>query len=443
VGSRLRIQVAAAYLVAGAVLIAAGGCSSPGTPGSASPSSTSPGRLAGGCLPAATCHTPLQIRIAYGIQPLLDRGIDGRGQTVVLPELAQERLSPPGVTDIRQDLALLDSRFGLPAARLQVMTTLAGSASPWLAADEEVEDAEIVHAVAPDAAIRVILLKAADWATAQGRTSALATVLRPGFSRGGVISISAGVGEHCLTSAEVTRLNSALQEARDHHVTVVASSGDYGVASKPCPGASAALPPVKEVSLPASDPFVLAAGGTILTASHGTGAYISESAMTAPAQQAARQSYASGGGFSHRFTRPAYQDGVPGIGPAARGVPDVAADASPSGGMALAITGAGRSIFTGASGTSAAAPLWAGLIALADQYARRDLGFVNAALYHIGRSAAYHRAFHDITSGSNTVEFAGKTIMGYRAVPGWDPVTGWGSPDARVLIPLLARYASR
>ena len=165
--------------------------------------------------------------------------------------------------------------------------------------------------------------------------------------------------------------------------------------------------------------------------------------MTAPAQQAARRSYASGGGFSHLFTRPAYQDGVPGISAAARGVPDVAADGSPSGGMALAITGAGRSIFTGASGTSAAAPLWAGLIALADQYARRDLGFVNAAIYQIGRSAAYHRAFHDITTGTNTVEFAGKTIMGYRAVPGWDPVTGWGSPDARALVPLLARYASR
>ena len=236
------------------MLIAASGCTSAGTQGSASPSSTSPGKLAGGCLSAATCNTPRQIQVAYGIQPLLDRGIDGRGQTVVLPELAQERLSPPGVTDIRRDLALLDSRFGLPAARLQVITALAGSASPWLAADEEVEDAEIVHAVAPDAVIRVILVKAADWATTQGRTTALAAVLRLGSFRGGVISISAGVGEHCLTPAEVTRLNTALQEPRDHHVTVVASAGDYGVVSKPCPGASASSPPVREVSLPGLRP---------------------------------------------------------------------------------------------------------------------------------------------------------------------------------------------
>jgi subtilase family serine protease len=100
------------------------------------------------------------LRVAYGIQPLLDRGTDGRGQTVVLMEFASTPPQPPGpqVTDIRQDLTLFDAVFGLPAARLQVDTTLAGSAGPWLAGLEEVEDSEIVHAIAPDATIRVILI---------------------------------------------------------------------------------------------------------------------------------------------------------------------------------------------------------------------------------------------------------------------------------------------
>ena len=86
---------------------------------------------------------------------------------------------------------------------------------------------------------------------------------------------------------------------------------------------------------------------------------------------------------------------------------------------------------------------WAGIIALADQYARRHLGFVNPAIYQIARSPQYHQAFHDVTAGnSNTAEFPPTTITGYRPGPGWDPVTGWGSPDAQVLTPLLARYAT-
>jgi subtilase family serine protease len=88
--------------------------------------------------------------VAYGIVPLLDRGIDGRGQTVVLPELAEPALSPPQVSDIRQDLARFDSLFGLPTARLRVVTSLAGPVSPWLAYGEEVLDVEMVHAVAPE-----------------------------------------------------------------------------------------------------------------------------------------------------------------------------------------------------------------------------------------------------------------------------------------------------
>jgi subtilase family serine protease len=91
-----------------------------------------------------------------------------------------------------------------------------------------------------------------------------------------------------------------------------------------------------------------------------------------------------------------------------------------------------------ASGTSGSAPLWGGLIALADQYAHHDLGFVNPLIYRIARSSSYSQAFHDITIGNNGVTAGQAIVTGYQAGPGWDPVTGWGSPNAQVLIPLLA-----
>jgi subtilase family serine protease len=123
-----------------------------------------------------------------------------------------------------------------------------------------------------------------------------------------------------------------------------------------------------------------------------------------------------------------------------RGVPDVAGDASPSTGMAIAFaaSGGGYALLS-EGGTSAAAPFWAGLVALADQDAGHPLGFVNPAIYRIARGPVYHRAFHDVTTSNNTVVVDGDTITGYPAGPGWDPVTGWGTPNAEVLIPLLAR----
>jgi subtilase family serine protease len=370
------------------------------------------------------CYAPRPFRAAYGIQALLDRGIDGRGQTVVVPEAAnQPPASPPAVSDIRLDLARFDSLNHIPAARLRVVTTLAGRSAPYLASFEEVEDVEMVHAVAPRAAIVVVLVPESAGNSPAGFVKALLGFLRLAVPRGDVISISASAGEHFFTHAQVAQVNAALQAARDHHVTVVASSGDTGAASDPHFGSA----PVKEVSLPASDPLVLAAGGTSLALNPKTGAWSGEIAWNT-----------SGGGFSHLFSRPSYQDGVPGIG-ATRGVPDVAADADPGTGMALAIAGGKKSysLFP-AGGTSAATPLWAGVIALADQYAGRRLGFVNPGLYRIGRGPMYRKAFHDITTGDNSVVVVPRLITGYQASPGWDPVTGWGSPDAQVLVPLLA-----
>ncbi|MGP0033890.1 MAG: hypothetical protein ACLP4R_04825 [Solirubrobacteraceae bacterium] len=400
------------------------------------------------CDSVTTCYTPKQIEVAYGIQPLLERGINGSGETVVLPELAETQLSPPVVSDLRRDMSRFDSLFGLPASRLKVVTTVASSASPWLANGEEVLDAENVHAVAPDAAITVVLVKPTSLNNPANATAAAVAAVRVGVSLGSVISISAAGqtgGEHCDTPAEAERLNKALVAATARHVTVIAASGDIGAVGEPCAVikglTGGAFSPVKEVNLPAADPLVLATGGTSLNASHATGTYISETAWGLPFGSPGTQFQASGGGFSRHFARPAYQNGVPGDA-TTRGVPDVSADASPHTGMALVIDDGGNQYtIRNSGGTSASAPLWAGLIALADQYAGRRLGFVNPAIYSIGRSSSYNEAFHDVTTGDNAPTFPGHAISGYTAAPGWDPVTGWGSPNARALIPLLVRYS--
>ena len=163
---------------------------------------------------------------------------------------------------------------------------------------------------------------------------------------------------------------------------------------------------------------MLGVGGTTLVANPKSGSYISETAWDGP-------NYGSNGGFSGFFARPSYQDGVGGIG-AHRGVPDVAADASMSSGLALIFALPSGPLMEAAAGTSAGAPFWAGLVALADQYAGRDLGTVNPAIYDIAHSASYHAAFHDVVKGDNTVVVAGKTLAGLPGGAGLEPGHGLG-----------------
>ena len=437
------LRVAVGVAAAGTLTVAAvtGPVASASTAASGAGHATATARGAAGpaydCLTLAspTCYSPQQFRTAYGIQPLTDRGITGRGETVVMPEFAATP-GESGVTDVRQDIARYDSVFGLPAANLRVITTLAPGASPFQASGEYSGDVEIVHAIAPQAAIRVILIPA-DVSLALG-VQDFSAALRMAPSLGGVVSITqGGVNESCLTSAQVATVHSALQFDRERHVTVAVASGDFGAEGQPC---TATPTPARAVVFPASDPLALAVGGTSLDASHMTGTYIGETVWNRPVP-GLPGAVASGGGFSRDFARPAYQAGLPGIG-AGRGVPDVASDADPDTGIAFVEAGGGQFGIFPAGGTSAGAPVWAGIVALADQYAGRPLGFINPAIYQIGRSAQYHRAFHDVTTGNNTVQVGSVTVTGFGAGPGWDPVTGWGSPDAQVLIPLLARYVT-
>ena len=366
------------------------------------------------------CYSPRQYQVAYSVAPLLKRGITGTGETVVMPELANR--PGPNFTDIRKDLAAFDRKFGLPTAKLKVTTTLAGASTPYVAGTEEVEDTEIVHVIAPGATLDVVLVPANAVAGAAHFAAAVTGLLHVAIAQhAAVVSISGSKGEHLFTPAEVARIHAALQQAAARRLTV-ASSGDTGVISDGGPP--------EQVSLPASDPLVLGAGGTALGASYFTGAYHGEMAWNSDTS-------ASAGGDSVLFGRPSYQDGVPRIG-RMRGVPDVAADADSATAMALTFSGG---VLYPAQGTSAATPLWAAVIALADQDAGQHLGFVNPAIYAVARGPAYHRAFHDVTTGDNSVFWPTRLFTGFQAGPGWDPVTGWGSPNAHILVPLLAHTA--
>ena len=419
---RPRLWLAAALLAA---CLTAACAPAAATRGTAAPAAATPLNCAKPGYRA--CYSPQEYQVAYGVAPLLRQGIDGRGETVAIFATAQTP-SDPGTGDIRKVLAAFDARFGLPQARLHVVNTIAKSPTPYLSGAEELGDAEIVHALAPGATLDIIVVP--EFTSSYAITAAHIAVTFTQAIResaalhAAVLSISATGGERVFTRAEAAAMNQALEQARQQHVTVVASSGDEGAISSNPPG-----PPV-QVSLPASDPLVLSVGGTTLDASWATGAYHGETAWNIGDE-------ASGGGYSSLFPRPAYQDGLA-RARATRGVPDVAANADTATGMAVL---QGNGGLHSSRGTSASAPLWAGVIALADQEAGQHLGFVNPAIYAIARSPAYHQAFHDVTAGDNSVQWQGSVITGYHAGPGWDPVTGWGSPDAQYLVPLLARAA--
>src|SRR5215472_17918909 len=170
------------------------------TGGTAASAATAPLNCAPPGVKPAPCYSPRAYQVAYGVAPLLSHGIDGSGETVVMPELA----SSPPAADIRQDLAAFDRRFGLPPARLHVVNTIARSATPYLAGTEEVEDTEMVHAIAPGATLDVVLVPADAVASPANFTAAVTGVVQAAVAQGAaVVSISASAGETLFTPAEV------------------------------------------------------------------------------------------------------------------------------------------------------------------------------------------------------------------------------------------------
>ena len=205
------------------------------------------------------CYSPQQIQVAYGIQPLLKRGINGRGETVTA--VVPVPVPSQGPSDIRQDLAAFDGRFHLPAAPIEVVTSLVPSASRWQATGEEVGDLEILHAVAPGATLRVVLFPSFWNKSPANATADMLAVLPLVVSHTDVASISWGLGSHYFTLAQVAKMHSILLGAKARHVTVVASSGDNGVYPTDWGWGGRQ---VKGVELPSSDPLVLSVGGTQL-----------------------------------------------------------------------------------------------------------------------------------------------------------------------------------
>ena len=373
------------------------------------------------------CYTPHQLRVAYGAESLYERGFTGKGQAVV-------DIVSYGSPTLRQDMQVFDAQFHLPPVNLQILAPLGTvpfnpndqAMLGW--AGETSLDVQIIHAIAPDAAI-VVLTSPVD--ETEG------TIGLPQFLQleqyalahhlGNIVSQSWVASEVTLNDSagrqEIAQWDAFYKQATTQGgMTFFSGSGDNGATDYGNLQATK-LSPVATTTFAPDDPWVTAVGGTSLIRQ---GSSTSEVAWNM-----------SGGGFSQFFSMPAYQKLLPAsvqtLLKGRRGVPDVAADADPLTGLVFYEAG----IWRLAGGTSASTPLWAGLMALADQMAGKGQGFINAALYKLAMSNRYALDFHDITQGNNSIHVQGVNVPGYAATRGWDPITGLGSPDAEKLLPDL------
>jgi len=382
----------------------------------------SPSRVPG----PARGYSPGDLARLYDLTPSANRGLDGSGQTVALIEFAGYNPA---------DLTVYASTFGLSPGTVEPVpvsdgTDTGGQLGGGSQAEVEL-DIDVVHAVAPQAHILV-------YEAPNSENGALAMWNKVvADDRASVISTSWGAPESVIppdAADGFDAMNTILEEAAAQGQTVLAASGDRGAYDAAGDkDATDAQQGALSVDFPASSPWVTGVGGTTLDLGSG-GGYGGETAWSDPARTPA---VGSGGGVSRAYTRPDYQRD---LGAAAAGtspmrqVPDVAADADARTGYAIYTlpdekNASAQWLLVG--GTSAAAPLWAGIVALTSQDRGRRLGFLNPGLYALGARGS--AAFHDITSGDN---------LYYSAGPGWDFTTGWGSPDAAVLIDSLRTYAA-
>ncbi|TMD75952.1 MAG: protease [Chloroflexi bacterium] len=377
------------------------------------------------------CYTPYQFRVAYGVEALMQKGFTGKGQTIV-------DIVSFGSPTLQQDMDAFDQQFGLPPIKIQIMNPL--NTKPFDPSNKDMTgwagettiDVQIIHAIAPDAGIVVLTSPVSE---TEG------TVGLPQFRQleqyaldhhlGSIVSQSWGASEVTLRDAagqqEIHKWDTFFQKATTQQgITFLSSSGDNGATDYSNLPATK-LSPTATTSFPADEPWVTSVGGTSMIRN---GTTIQEKVWNS-------NGGSSGGGFSDFFTEPSFQKTLPASVQSQlknrRGVPDVAGDADPLTGMVSYQDGT----WSLAGGTSASAPLWAGLIAIANQMAGHPLGFINPGLYKLSQSSNYTQDFHDITNGNNSVNYKGVTVPGYSAVPGWDPTTGLGTPNAEKLLPDL------
>lgn len=393
--------------------------------------------------PPPALLTPARIRAAYNIAPLYAQvftgtnglttttSITGDGQTIALYELS------PFKPD---DIAAYDAAFGITAPPPINIPVDGGATNSYgdKGAQEAALDIELVRAVAPGA--RILVYNGPATQNSANTTAADDTYARiVNDGRAQVLSTSWGQCEdeqQADQPPDLMLLHNLFAQAVAEGMTVVAASGDNGAYD--CLNADGTAPDTTKatVDYPASDPYVIAVGGTRL-------------ALAADGGIASEEGWAgSGGGVSSVFARPAWQTG-PGVDNALsngkRQVPDVALDA----GAGYAVW-AGGWLAAGGVGTSAATPVWAAILALGNElrYATAlaagvpspacatlpGLGDIHPELYQLAAASAggggETSAFRDIMVGSSN----GIATPG----PGWDNVTGLGVPDAAVLMPALA-----
>jgi len=424
------------------------------------------------------CWAPAPFQNAYNLAPLYAAGNQGQGVTVAVVDSF-------GSQTIRADLNNFSTQFGLPHmcgednhtcvagdpnfSILCVQACTDAKAPPPTSQGTGLEnknlwevevslDVEWVHAVAPRANIILVTTPTAEVLGVQGFPQMMNSeqyVIDHGLAQ--VISQSFGAGEPTFNggTAALQNLRGAFISAQSHNVTVFASSGDFGnsnISKTPVSGPNAMpLIPFPNVSWPASDPLVTSVGGTYLCANANTGSRVADS-VSPPVNCQSNPGVtevgwiAAGGGFSRVFGKPSYQNNLPpGSNTAAntnnaRGVPDVGMEASARTGV-LVYDGGSWFIV---GGTSVASPTFAAVVAIADQVNGAPLGFINPALYKIGANPArYANDFFDVSTGNND-NFNNPQDPNFAATPGWDPVTGLGTPNAANLVPdlILAVHGS-
>ncbi len=389
------------------------------------------------------CYSPQEIRDAYSLTPLLKKGYTGKGETIIIIDSFG---SPTGLQDLQQ----FDKDYGLPDPPSYQQLAPFGSVPfdptnvdqlGW--ADETSLDIQWSHALAPAASIIVLTSPVSETQGVQGMPEFLQLEKYAVENHlGNIISQSWGTTENTLFTPEGKKVLADFENfyrwaTLERNVTFFASTGDAGTAN---PDVNEKIYPFPTVGYPASSPWVTAVGGTSLFTDD-KGQYASETVWNNADKGIAGS--ATGGGLSQYFQEPEYQKDFltkenNKLLNGARGIPDISFNADPSTAVPVYLgflpnRTPGYSLF---GGTSESAPAWAGLIAVANQYAHHHLGFINPRLYRLGHNRGEAaEVYHDVTVGDNSQPASGSTpaIPGYKAEKGWDAATGWGSPVAKNL----------
>jgi subtilase family serine protease len=405
---------------------------------------------------SVACYQAPQIQQAYNLSPLYSQGVTGKGMTIVIVDSF-------GSPTITSDLATFDQAFGIAAPpSFQVIHPVGAiprynpdnsSMVSW--AGETTLDVEYAHAIAPGASIVLVETPVAE---TQGVTGFPQIVKAEEYvinhHLGDVISQSFSATEQTFGSrAAVDSLRGAYLDAYQHHITVLSAAGDSGAANVGLDNKTYYTFPT--TTWPPSDPLVTGVGGTQLHLDANGNRTSPDSVWNDTYSEATSQfifgnngpdPLAGGGGKSVLFSRPSYQNGVRNVVGGSRGVPDISMSAACNGAVDVYQSFGGLPAgWSPTCGTSEATPLFAGIVALADQMAHHPLGLINPALYAM--SARHLPGLVDVTSGDNTVSFTqdGRswTVQGYTAGPGYDLASGLGTVNGALFVPELASLAGQ